>query len=394
LGGSRRLQIQVVALMSPDVFDLVVPRKSPDAGTVRIEFRLTRSIIQDCTLEGATFLLRSEDGFSFLFSAPADGPESFTMHATSRGEPISVARIDWFLGGGPDLLMPPLDAVGRRRMLAEFLGVEPAQVASPAAVAAVNGSDSAAYITGFFAEVDDHSGLGVDLGVMVCVLERLRERLDLRVEALKKVLNKTLQLDDFGRPMGGTVPSKAVPNLKQAGLAVDLVRSLASRQLNAMQKWFGQAGNLDMDALRAAFEIFAAGDLEGCNFTSIALTWPSQPDSAALFFWAEFALVVLELEGTAGLEVEAWRPILGVLIGIEPIYSRAYGFKGSECDPPKQAPPARLRFEDYGPPRLPVSVLQDTKWLGALRAAHADPTAPLALMHAAHALRAFPGGIT
>lgn len=106
--------------------------------------------------------------------------------------------------------------------------------------------------------------------------------------------------------------------------ARDYVEHISSVLLGIYRKHLSNRdGGIDLEEVWTAFEMFANGELrvpEADDFP-----WNSEPDSAALFCFAEFGFMAAELQ----VDVEEWLQILPSQVAMQQIYMAAYRPKGA-----------------------------------------------------------------
>lgn len=104
------------------------------------------------------------------------------------------------------------------------------------------------------------------------------------------------------------------------------VRELSTLQLLLIDSLLPKPGCLwnwipflgfDHPGFEEAYEMFANGDL---RLQLDNLAWTTQPSSGYYFFFAEFALLAIEL----GIDAGRWRRLSRALIRTQPVFSRVY----------------------------------------------------------------------
>jgi len=104
-----------------------------------------------------------------------------------------------------------------------------------------------------------------------------------------------------------------VPDLSGDALTLDfeIVGELSDVQLTIFERHFGSTGELDLEPIERAFEMFANREL-------ILVGDGGQPNGAEYFLFAEFALLAID-HG-----IDAWKWLLPTFVRTQRIFMRTY----------------------------------------------------------------------
>lgn len=328
-------------------------REHRDQRAFRLELSPTRTRFVAFDLSSADRWQHAWDELD-LWLFPIDDEQVDPPVVTARyvGEVPRLLSAGWMSGpalleaperlGATDSIVPPEKPLAarawreRRAFVQEWVGSD--AIDDPESVVGVTKNRSTvAYALAYFTALEEKTNFSAsESGAeqaeeLLAVQELLRTRLRARWEARQDEL--------LGRP--GSAP---VPDLTGVVIEQGLAAALSTLLLGLATDWFPEwrtSGSSDRDALRFAYENFAAGELSACNFTDAG--WGGQPDSLNVLMFAEFGLMAIDM----GVDVTDWESFVPLLVPIVILYEKAYEVGGIGCSPGSGK---GSRYDDYSPP--------------------------------------------
>jgi hypothetical protein len=222
----------------------------------------------------------------------------------------------------------------------------------------------------YFCDLDFNTNrLLMDLTGMGTRVVQRRDPILTQVGAV--LLERVLSRLDAAVRSEGSVPE----DLPQASEA--LVKEVSALQLAIVERHFGPPAKLDRELAWRAFLWFANGELKLPG--QLWKDWDGGPAGGFIFFFAEFALLAIDMK----VDAERWSELLAPMVAMQRVYARAYRPAGEA---------ATWQFSDYDPGTWSAEQQVPADEIEALVAEY-DALAPedLRVRVGQHARETFPG---
>lgn len=303
---------------------------------VLVFFVISRTTITSCEVRGlpgvtSVRMELSQNGVDVRWDAPLAARSALVLALQVEGEPLAVSKETWLDPAGPV-------AAHDERLARRLTGVEAVQdsIAAPdqhahamflarGAIIRTHPDRAFGESAGFFYEMDLHTNPGFlhNAPIPPDEMERRAGRIRLMEGRLR---DRVLARRDWAAA-GNPGPAQDLPVSKDthiehvSSILLDFYRQHLSNE----------QGELDADRAWTTFAAFANGELrvQGAGKDD----WNSEPNSAMLFCFAEFALMAIE----RGIQEKEWRTLLPSHVAIQPIFTRVY----------RPAPRVPLKFSSY-----------------------------------------------
>jgi hypothetical protein len=141
-------------------------------------------------------------------------------------------------------------------------------------------------------------------------IEEREKRIQI-VKRAEQVLFKRLKIRAFAAKDGKIPNHNDMPSL-----SINDVEYLSNKQLELYKEFFlDETGNLDYKRIQTCFELFDNGEIQGNKYPGNL-----QPDSAADFLFAEFALQAIK----SNVNSEIWSELLKTFVKTQEIFIQVY----------------------------------------------------------------------